>query len=208
MVNVQLGLFNLIPGFPLDGGRVLRAGLWAWNKDFNRATSQASLVGIGFGVTLGLIGAVLMVGAWSGALGQSTATNGGWLIFIGAFLFSAALAWANGRQPCGVPVDVGDSSPGHGPSGRDPATGYECAGRGRSILCRAWIRWISRCEEGQVLGVVTVKGRACASSALWPWRCVREIMRPVSSAFCIPPDWSAMPGDGMHGTGGGGTVSW
>ena len=92
MVNVQLGLFNLIPGFPLDGGRVLRAGLWAWNKDFNRATSQAALVGIGFGVALGLIGAGLMVGAWSGALGHSIATNGGWLIFIGAFLFSAALA--------------------------------------------------------------------------------------------------------------------
>ena len=92
MVNVQLGLFNLIPGFPLDGGRVLRAGLWARNKDFDRATSQAALVGIGFGVALGLIGAVLMVGAWSGVLGQSIATNGGWLIFIGAFLFSAALA--------------------------------------------------------------------------------------------------------------------
>jgi Zn-dependent protease len=92
MVNVQLGLFNLIPGFPLDGGRVLRAGLWARNKDFNRATSQAALVGIGFGVALGLIGAGLMVGAWSGALGPSIATNGGWLIFIGAFLFSAALA--------------------------------------------------------------------------------------------------------------------
>jgi len=60
VVNVQLGLFNLIPGFPLDGGRVLRAGLWAWNKDFHRATSQAALTGIGFGVGLGLTGAVLM----------------------------------------------------------------------------------------------------------------------------------------------------
>ena len=91
-VNVQLGLFNLIPGFPLDGGRVLRAGLWARNKDFNRATSQAALAGIGFGGTLGLIGAGLLAGAWSGVLERSIATNGGWLIFIGAFLLSAALA--------------------------------------------------------------------------------------------------------------------
>ena len=92
MVNVQLGLFNLIPGFPLDGGRILRAGLWARNKNFDRATSQAALVGIGFGVALGLIGATLMVGAWSGVLGQSIATNGGWLILIGTFLFATALA--------------------------------------------------------------------------------------------------------------------
>jgi hypothetical protein len=39
-----------------------------------------------------LIGGILMLGAWAGALGHSIATNGGWLIFIGAFLFSAALA--------------------------------------------------------------------------------------------------------------------
>ena len=73
IVNVQLGLFNLLPGFPLDGGRVLRGGLWAWNKDFNRATSQAALVGIGFGVVLGLIGAALMVEAWSGVREPSIA---------------------------------------------------------------------------------------------------------------------------------------
>ena len=102
MVNVQLGLFNLIPGFPLDGGRALRAGLWAWSKDFNRATSQAALTGIGFGVTLGLIGAVLMAGAWSGALGDSVATNGGWLLLIGAFLFSAALA-SRRQAACRLP---------------------------------------------------------------------------------------------------------
>ena len=76
----------------MDGGRVLRAGLWARNKDFTRATSQAALMGIGFGIALGLIGAVLIIGAWADFLGQSIAKNGVWLIFIGAFLFSAALA--------------------------------------------------------------------------------------------------------------------
>jgi Zn-dependent protease/predicted transcriptional regulator len=191
MVNVQLGLFNLIPGFPLDGGRVLRAGLWARNKDFNRATSQAALVGIGFGVAFGLIGAGLMVGAWSGALGPSIATNGGWLIFIGAFLFSAALSSRRQAAPrislASVTVrrvmvqPVVTLLPAM--SVQDAVDQYFVAhGFGGFPVC----------EEGQVLGVVTVRDVQALPTALWPWRRVREIMRPASSAFCIPPDWSVM----------------
>ena len=191
MVNVQLGLFNLIPGFPLDGGRVLRAGLWAWNKDFNRATSQAALVGIGFGVALGLIGAGLMVGAWSGTLGRSIATNGGWLIFIGAFLFSAALASRRQAAPRMLMASVTvrqvmvhrvvtllpDMSV------QDAVDQYFVAhGFGGFPVC----------EEGQVLGVVTVQDVQALPTALWPWRRIREIMHPTSPAFCIPPDWSVM----------------
>jgi Zn-dependent protease/predicted transcriptional regulator len=191
MVNVQLGLFNLIPGFPLDGGRVLRAGLWARNKDFNRATSQAALVGIGFGVALGLTGAVLMVGAWSGALGHSIATNGGWLIFIGAFLFSAALASRRQVAPriSLAPVTVREVMVHRvvtllpDMSVQDAVDQYFVAhGFGGFPVC----------EEGQVLGVVTVRDVQALPTALWPWRRVREIMRPASTAFCIPPDWSVM----------------
>jgi len=191
MVNVQLGLFNLIPGFPLDGGRVLRAGLWAWNKDFNRATSQASLVGIGFGVTLGLIGAVLIMGAWSGTLGQSFATNGGWLIFIGAFLFSAALA---GKRQAALRIPLTSVTVRQvmvhrvvtlppDMSVQDAVDQYFVAhGFGGFPVC----------EEEHVLGVITVKDVHAVPSALWPRRCVRDIMRPVSSAFCVSPDWSVL----------------
>ena len=48
------------------------------------------------------------------------------------------------------------------------------------------------CEGGQVLGVVTVRDVQALPTALWPWRRVREVMRPASPAFCIPPDWSVM----------------
>jgi Zn-dependent protease/CBS domain-containing protein len=191
MVNVQLGLFNLIPGFPLDGGRVLRAGLWARNKDFNRATIQAAFVGIGFGVALGLTGAVLMAGAWSGILGQSIASNGVWLLFIGAFLFSAALASKRQAAPRMLLASVTvrqvmvhrvvtllpDMTV------QDAVNQYFIAqGCGEFPVC----------EEGQVLGVVTVGDVQALPTALWPWRRVREIMRPTSPAFCIPPDWSIM----------------
>ena len=90
MVNTQLGLFNLIPGYPLDGGGVLKAGLWAWTNDFYRATSQAAFVGLVFGLGFGLIGALLIVGALSGTLSGSVASSGGWIVLIGAFLFAAA----------------------------------------------------------------------------------------------------------------------
>ncbi len=191
MVNVQLGLFNLIPGFPLDGGRALRAGLWAWSKDFDRATGQAALMGIGFGVALGLTGAVLMVGAWFGAREDSIATDGGWLIFIGAFLFSAALASRRQatmrtsfasvtvRQVMVHPVVLVPPDM----TVQDAVDQYFVA-HGFSGF--------PVCEEGQVLGVVTVGDVQAVSTALWPWRRVRDIMSPVSQSFCIPPDWSVM----------------
>ena len=191
MVNVQLGLFNLIPGFPLDGGRALRAGLWALNKDFDRATSQAALAGIGFGVVFGVVGAVLMVGAWSGAMGYSFATNGGWLIFIGAFLFSAALA---SRRQAAMRTSLTSVTVRQvmvhrvvtllpDMSVQEAADQYFVAhGFGGFPVC----------EKGQVLGVVTVRDVQALPTALWPWRRVREIMRPASPAFCISPDWSVM----------------
>ena len=53
-VNAAVGVFNLLPGFPLDGGRLLRAGLWRWKGTLARATYLASRVGTG--VALGLVG--------------------------------------------------------------------------------------------------------------------------------------------------------
>jgi Zn-dependent protease len=191
MVNVQLGLFNLIPGFPLDGGRVLRAGLWALNKDFHRATSQASLAGIGFGVVLGLIGAALMVGTWSGALGQSIETNGGWLLFIGIFLFSAALSSRRqaARRTSLTSVTVRQVMAHRVVTLRPDMTVREAVDQ---FFVTHGFGGFPVCEGGQFLGVVTVSDVQGLPIALWPWRYIREIMQPASQACCIPPDWSVI----------------
>ena len=83
-INLALVVFNLIPGFPLDGGRVFRAILWAVTKNMRRATLFAANVGRFFGFLF------IFVGVWqvfSGNIG-----GGLWTAFIGWFLDNAASA--------------------------------------------------------------------------------------------------------------------
>jgi Zn-dependent protease len=80
--NVILGLFNLAPGFPLDGGRIFRAMVWGATKDFNKATRAAGMSGklIAYGL--------MAFGAWSGL--HSDLSAGIWYVLIGFYLLTAA----------------------------------------------------------------------------------------------------------------------
>ena len=81
-INLILAVFNLLPAFPLDGGRVLRAALWQWKKNLRWATRIASRIGMGFGIFLILFGIVNVV--------MGRIINGIWLFMIGLFLRNAA----------------------------------------------------------------------------------------------------------------------
>jgi Zn-dependent protease/CBS domain-containing protein len=83
-INAMVALFNLVPGFPLDGGRVLRALVWAATGSFHRATAAASVAGRVFAVGLMGIGAVTALGG--------NVLGGVWFLFIGWFLDNAAAA--------------------------------------------------------------------------------------------------------------------
>lgn len=85
MINLIVGTFNLIPAFPLDGGRMLRAGLTKWKKDFDQATSIASKIGIG--ISFGIMGLGFV------AIFRESFLGGFWLIIIGWFLNSGAQAY-------------------------------------------------------------------------------------------------------------------
>lgn len=114
-INFALVVFNLIPGFPLDGGRVFRAIVWAATKSMRRATVIAANVGRFFGFLFILLGVWQMFGG--------NFTNGLWIAFIGWFLDNAAsaqvhqvmfqglltghtVAQAMSRQCAAVPADL------------------------------------------------------------------------------------------------------
>jgi CBS domain-containing protein len=81
-INLSLAFFNLIPGFPLDGGRIFRALVWSFTNNLRLATRIATSLGrlVAFGLILFGVGQIF-AGAWA---------NGLWIAFIGWFLENAA----------------------------------------------------------------------------------------------------------------------
>ena len=88
-VNILVGLFNLIPGFPLDGGRIVRSMLWGLTGSLHKATRWASWLGQAVAWTFIFAGMSMLFGVRIPLLGTGF-INGIWLIFIGWFLQSAA----------------------------------------------------------------------------------------------------------------------
>lgn len=88
-INILLGLFNLIPGFPLDGGRVLRSLLWALTGNLRRATGWAAAVGHLVAWLFIIAGIAMIFGVPLPIFGTGF-LSGLWLAFIGWFLNSAA----------------------------------------------------------------------------------------------------------------------
>jgi Zn-dependent protease/CBS domain-containing protein len=89
LINAAILVFNLLPAFPLDGGRVARALIWAWRGDLRRATATAAAIGRGLGygmIALGLLGTA------TGAVG------GIWFAAVGLFVVFAAKAEEGGLR--------------------------------------------------------------------------------------------------------------
>ena len=84
-INAAVLVFNLVPAFPLDGGRILRSILWALTRSFRKATLVAATLGRAFGIFLVITGVAM-------PLMNYGLISGLWMIFIGFFLYQAAEA--------------------------------------------------------------------------------------------------------------------
>ena len=90
VINAMLGAFNLIPAFPSDGGRILRAALVRQKKDYVKATLAASKVGVAISCGFIALGLLAMLGG--------SFLDGIWILLIGWFLMSGAQSYASQTQ--------------------------------------------------------------------------------------------------------------
>lgn len=178
LVNGLLGIFNLLPGFPLDGGRILRSFLWQRTGSIVRATNIAGTVGrfIGWG----------MVGFGIFQLLSGNFVGGLWLAFIGWFL--ASMADASRREMImrqhlkGVKVsEVMDSEI----EAINPTTKVQQLVD--DIIHQRHRRAAPVADEGHVVGIVTVTDLKNLPQDKWQYTSVRDIMTR-EPLYTVKPD--------------------
>lgn len=178
-INVGLALFNLIPGFPLDGGRVFRAIVWSITGNLRRATQIAT--GLGRAVAYGFI----FWGVWQIFVGNWA--DGLWIGFIGWFLENAATA--SYRQ-----VALRDILIGH--TARE-AMMTDCPRIARGLpldvlVYRVVLPSGRRCfpvmEDDHVLGLLTLHGIKQVPRERWATTLVEEAMLPQDELKTVGPD--------------------
>lgn len=179
MANIALALFNLIPGFPLDGGRILRAFLWDQWNDLARATRVVSQLGNGFALFLIIFGFLQLLVAQS-------YISGLWFIFIGLFMKLSAAGSFQAvmlqRTLGGVPV-------------RQMMT--------ESVVTVDWLISVDQLvheyiykhqftnfpvfNRDEFIGMVSLEGVKTISKDLWGFKQVRDIMTPIELVPCLKP---------------------
>ncbi len=177
--NILLALFNMIPGFPLDGGRILRAILWDRWDDMTRATKVVSQIGNAFALFLIIIGVLQFL------ITQSV-VSGLWLIFIGLFMKQSAVgsyqAIALTQALAGVKI--------------------------RQIMTEAVVTvdWLVSIDElvrdyiykhqftnfpvfnrDEYVGMVSLADVKTIPKELWPFKQVRDIMTPIELVPSLKP---------------------
>ena len=186
-INLALALFNLLPGFPLDGGRIFRAIVWGATKDYSRSTRIAARSGQV--VAYGLI-AVGAISAFYGYKSNGDMINGMWLAFIGWFLLTTARqsrAQADARGALeGLRVS-------------DIMTA-ELPTVGREISLEDYAREILRTgrrahlvvAHDQLVGLMTAEAMHSVPQQEWDVTSVQAVMLPKDKLLWAAPEESAL----------------
>jgi Zn-dependent protease len=174
LVNVLLAGFNLLPGAPLDGGRVLAAVLWRRSGDAERARLLAGRAGLVLGVTLTAFGLFEVV-AWRRVTGVGTAAIG--VFLVGAARAEIASAVIRGRL---ARVTMGEVMSAHPPAVPDSAT-VEQFLRWPGIACGATVFPVTRWDH-RPIGWLSIEHARATGAPEHSWVRVGELMVPDASA--------------------------
>lgn len=188
-VNLVLAAFNMIPGFPLDGGRVLRSILWAITGNLRAATRWATWVGQGFGWLMIVSGISMVFGVTIPFLGTGL-VNGLWLAFIGWYLNRAA---EQSYQRV-VIQDILEGVPVTRMMRRDPPTTSPSESVERLVyegIMGTDEHAFPVLDNGQLKGIVTLADVRSVPQDRWPETKVREIMTPVKECALTSSDRDA-----------------
>lgn len=178
-INIMLAVFNMVPGFPLDGGRVLRAIVWWITGDAGRATRISAKLGQFVAFAFILFGVYRFFnGAGIGGL---------WIAFIGWFLLSAA-------RESYAQVAITESL--KGLRVRDlMSSDYPTVDSNanlQTLVDEHFLRMGRRCffvsENGRIVGLITPHEVREVERQRWPFKTVDEAMRPLDQLRTVTPD--------------------
>jgi Zn-dependent protease len=176
--NLLLAVFNLFPGYPLDGGRILRALIWRTSGDIAEATRKAGLAGVVISIFLVVFG-VFIFFSWQAPL------LGLWSVLIGMFMLDAAarLVWprrggieATVSQIMGVPISI------------EP-----------NVLISHFVDMILPmhrqtsfpvAKDGQLYGILSLEDLKPVPRERWRILHARDVMRPVGPQLFVEQDES------------------
>lgn len=182
-INIALAVFNMVPGFPMDGGRVLRSVIWMITGNAVRSTKIASLIGQWMAFTFIIFGLLLFFrGAGFGGL---------WIAFIGWFLLNAAkssylqVEFTEGLRGS----KVGDLM------ARD-CTVLDGKINLQTLVENHLLKTGQRCfmvaENDKFVGLITPHEIKSVQQGLWSLKTVSDVMRPIDSLHTVMPEMSAI----------------
>ncbi|HZD48446.1 MAG TPA: site-2 protease family protein, partial [Silvibacterium sp.] len=192
-LNLVLAIFNLFPGFPLDGGRVLRAAVWRVTGSYKRATTAAAISGRFLGFLM------IFAGVWMALTGAFF--NGLWTAFIGWYLESSAgsllqqelmknligshrVAEAMRREFPRIPGSV---------TLQELVDRFVIAGDGHCFIVN---------DERGPAGIVTLAAIRSVPRSAWPATTAAQVMLPIQNLATTAPDtplWTALEKMGRNG---------
>jgi Zn-dependent protease/CBS domain-containing protein len=178
-INLALAAFNMIPGYPLDGGRMLRAFLWWKSGQMDRATRSAARAGQGVGLIFIAWGIMQFVGG--------AGIGGLWISFVGWFLLTAA-------SESSARVNLAHAF--EGVTARDVMSS-DCPSLDGNLniehfvhdeLLRTGRRCFVITQNGQIAGLLTPHEVKEIERARWPYTTLSDVMIPLENLHTVPPE--------------------